>query len=172
MNYFIYNAADGCLWLEMPYIPESSFQNRYDAANYHRSYNSRLRYECSDELKAILKDGQRVGDDEFALDYRGVNKMDSKDMPIAIPTLRLKRIWPKVAKQSAIPKPEQKEERRFSLEDENIRKEILRVLHDCMYDFDYGYSKEVGTLNIRMVDRNKASYGLLELFKKFIDLNK
>lgn len=49
--------------------------------------------------------------------------------------------------------------------DEDIRKRILEILRESMYDFDYGYSKDVGVLNVRMVNRNLASYKLLEYFK-------
>ena len=50
---------------------------------------------------------------------------------------------------------------------EEIRKDVLKILHDCMRDFDYGYSKELKQpLNIRMVNRNKASYELAEYFTK------
>lgn len=72
MNYFIYNAAEGCLWLEMknPFTIRALFGSRevYDKALYN--YNSRPHYECNDELKSMLKDGQRVGDNDFDLKWK------------------------------------------------------------------------------------------------------
>ena len=55
----------------------------------------------------------------------------------------------------------------IGLVDEEIRKQILAVLKDCQYDFDYGYG-ETGPLHVRIVDRNKASYELLNLFNSLL----
>jgi len=49
---------------------------------------------------------------------------------------------------------------------EDQRKEILKAFAESQYDFDYGYGK-TGVLNVRMVDRNKASHLLMKLFSKF-----